>query len=126
MIGRRSRAGAVTVIALCAVAVPASGGAEQSRRATEVVAVGDDYFAPTELEISKNSKVKWVWDDANTNTHNVVLTGTHPKGVKKSDYRSSSGAVGLAFKRNFTVPGKYGFICTYHRSQMKQSLKVTK
>ncbi len=46
--------------------------------------------------------------------------------MKPSDFSSSSGAVGLVFKRKFTVPGKYGFICTYHRSEMKQTLTVKK
>ena len=49
--------------------------------------------------------MKWVWSDANTDTHNVVLTNEHPKKVKKSDFRSSSGAVGIKFKRKFKVPG---------------------
>jgi plastocyanin len=56
----------------------------------------------------------------------VILTGTHPKGVKRSDYRSSSGAVGLTFKRKFEVKGEYGFVCTFHKSQMKFDLKVKK
>ena len=44
--------------------------------------VADDYFAPTDLKVKKNSSVKWVWDSSNTNTHNVILTSKHPKDVK--------------------------------------------
>ena len=91
----------LAAIALVAVAVPAAIGSEQS-------------------------SVKWVWDSSNTNTHNVILTSKHPKDVKASDFRSSSGAVGISFKRKFKVPGKYGFICTYHRSEMKFGLTVKK
>ena len=122
---RRSLIGcALAATALAAVAGPAS--AVKTADKTAKVTVADDYFAPTDVKISKNSKVKWVWASDNTDTHNVKLTSTHPKGVKPSDFSSSSGAVGLVFKRKFTVPGKYGFICTYHRSEMKQTLTVKK
>lgn len=125
MIRRRALIGSVlAAIAASAVAVPASSGSEEGKRATKVVTVADDYFAPTELKITKNSKVKWVWSDANTDTHNVVLTNTHPDGVKKPDFRSSSGAVGLVFGRKFEVPGKYEFVCTYHKNVMRQTLTV--
>ncbi len=122
---RRLIACALAATAVSAVAVPAVNGSQQSAK-TAVVSVNDDYFAPTDVTIKKNSKVKWVWSDLNTNTHNVILTGTHPKGVKKSDYRSGSGAVQLVFTRKFTVPGKYGFICSFHRGVMTQTLTVKK
>ena len=129
MSGRRIKGWAsagLAAIALVAVAVPASIGSEQGRRATKTVTVADDFFAPTDLEVKKGTKVKWVWDSSNTNTHNVILTSKHPKDVKASDFRSSSGAVGISFKRKFKVPGKYGFICTFHRSEMKFGLTVKK
>ena len=66
--------------------------------------------------MKKNAKVKWVWASDNTDTHNVKLTETHPKGVKPTTSRSATDAVGRHFKRKFTVPGKYGFICTYHKT----------
>jgi plastocyanin len=116
---------AVAAVALAAV-VPLTAAAPEVRSKTTQVTVADDYFAPTDLKIKKGSKVKWVWSDENLDTHDVVLTGTHPKKVKKSDFRSSSGAVGITFKRKFTVPGKYGFICTYHRGVMRLDLKVKK
>ncbi len=123
-----SRGKALVGCALAATAAVAVAGgpasAEQDK--TAKVTVADDYFAPTDVTIKKNSKVNWVWDSSNTDTHNVQLTSTHPKGVKTADFRSSSGAVGLTFKRKFTKPGKYGFICTYHRSEMKMTLTVKK
>lgn len=125
VIGRRTLVGcALAGITAAAVAVPASNGSVEAKRATTVVEVGDDYFAPDALKIKKNSKVRWVWLDANTDTHNVVLTNERPDGVKKADFRSSSGAVGLVFKRKFKVPGKYEFACTYHKSVMRQALTV--
>ncbi len=115
---------ALAAAAVSAVAVPASIGAPEAKRATTNVTVNDDYFAPTDVQVVKGSKVKWVWSEANTNTHDVVLTNVHPNKVKKSDFRSSSGAVGIKFKRKFDVPGKYGFICTFHRGEMQLNLKV--
>ena len=52
------------------------------QRKTAKVTVADDFFAPTDLKVKKGSKVKWVWDSSNTNTHNVILTSKHPKDVK--------------------------------------------
>lgn len=114
----------LAAIAASVVAVPASSGSEEGKRAAKVVEVADDYFAPDELKVAKQTKVKWVWSDLNTDTHNVVLTNEHPDGVKKPEYRSSSGAVGLVFQRKFKVPGKYEFVCTYHKSVMRQTLTV--
>ena len=71
---------------------------------------------PVKLKIKKNAKVKWVWASSNTDTHNVKLTSTHPKGVKPCNFSPHRTRSGWHFKRKFTVPGKYGFICTYHRS----------
>ena len=75
--------------------------------------VADDFFAPTDLKIKKDSsRSSGSGTSSNTNTHNVILTGKHPKGVKAVGLPLGSGAVGIAFKRKFKVPGKYGFICT--------------
>jgi plastocyanin len=108
-----------------AVAVPGASGDEASNK-TPKINVGDDYFAPTEAKIVKGGKVQWVWLPANTETHNVVLTSTHPDGVKSSDYRSGDAAVQYKYTAKFQVPGKYKFICTYHRTVMKTTVTVKK
>jgi plastocyanin len=117
---------ALAAIAAVAVAVPAIGGATDGKRGTPKVTVADDYFAPVDVSVKKKSKVKWVWDSDNLDTHNVVLTSKHPKGVKASGFRSSSGAIGITFAPKFKVPGKYQFICTYHKSVMRMNVKVKK
>lgn len=125
MLRRRVLIGLAVAATASAVAVPlTSAASEQSK--TSTITVGDDYFAPTDVTVKKGSKVKWVWSDENTDTHNVVLTSKHPKGVKASDFRSSSGAIGITFKRKFDKTGKYGFVCTYHKSVMKVDLTVKK
>ena len=124
---------AIAATAVAVLAMPAFCGTE-AKRSTTNVTVGDDYYAcgkctgtvPVTLKVKKNAKVKWVWSSANTNTHNVKLTDTHPKGIKPKDFTSGDYAVGAKFKRKFKVPGKYGFVCTYHKSVMKMDVKVQK
>jgi plastocyanin len=124
---RALTAGALTTIALGAIVVPGVVGADERQQSKTVnVDVADDYFAPSSMKVKKGTKVKWVWNDSNTNTHNVVLTSKHPNGVKASDFRSGSGAVNMSFKRKLTKKGKYGFVCTFHSSVMTQTIKVTK
>jgi len=123
---------AVAATALGAAAVPALGGT-QAKRATTNVTVADDYFAcgkctgtvPVNLNVKKNDKVKWVWSDANTQTHNVKLT-KGPKGIKPKDFSSGSYAVGATFKKKFEKPGKYAFVCTYHKNVMAITVNVKK
>jgi plastocyanin len=116
---------ALAAAAVSAVAVGGASGAEQANK-TPKVTVADDYFAPTNVKVARKGKVKWVWDSANTNTHNVVLGKEHPDDVKANDYRSESGAVGITYAPKFKVPGKYEFICTYHKSVMRMTVKVKK
>jgi plastocyanin len=121
------RRAAILAAVLVAVAVPAaaSGGAPAKRLAPpKLVTVADDYFAPVKLPIYKGRRVKWRWDQFNTNSHNVTLTRVHPPGVRRRDFRSISGTVGINFVRRFTVPGKYGFVCTLHSTVMRMNVIV--
>jgi plastocyanin len=54
------------------------------------------------------------------------LTSKHPKGVKASDYRSGDAAVQYKYTAKFKVPGKYQFVCTYHKTVMKTTVTVKK
>ncbi len=125
---RKALAGCAVAATALAVAVPvASGGAGNSQKPkTPKITVADDYFAPTEVSVKVGGKVQWIWDDMNLNTHDVEVTKNRPKGVKASDFRSSSGAIGIKFAPKFEVPGKYEFICTYHRTVMKSTVTVKK
>ncbi len=117
-------AAAVAATALPAVAVAAGDSPEPQKRAIKTVQVGDDYFAPISLKVKSGGKVRWNWVPTNLNTHNVMLTNKHPDGVKPSDFISVSGSTGVKFNRKFEVPGKYAFVCTFHRSVMRLDLKV--
>ena len=125
---RRIVIGAAMAAIASAVAVPLTAAAPdvQSAKTTQVT-VADDYFAPTDLKIKqeRQGQVGVVGREHSTPTTSCSPS-EHPKKVKKKDFKSSSGAVGLTFKRKFEVPGTYGFICTYHRSVMRFELKVKK
>lgn len=117
----------------------AGSGAERSGT-TARVKVGDDFFAPVNLKIKKNDRVKFHWLDSNTDSHNVTLQ-KGPNGVKKGCpkhgpdayspliskcNKSSTGAVGIKFKKKFDVKGTYDFVCTIHPTTMKLTIKVGK
>jgi plastocyanin len=110
-----------------AVAVPgATATTDKTKATTPKISVTDDLFTPSTATIKAGGKVQWVWGNANTDTHNVILTSTHPKGVKASDYRSGDAAVQYKYTPKFEVPGTYKFICTYHRTVMQTTVTVKK
>lgn len=117
---------ALAAVALVATAVPASGTTDVAARGTKTVQVGDDYFSASNLKVKVGSKVKWKWLDTNLNTHDVALTKEHPKGVKPKDFTSASGSIGIKFAPTFEKKGKYGFICTFHKSVMAMTVEVKK
>jgi plastocyanin len=117
---------AIAAAALLAVAAPLSGVVSASSPRPpkpKIVTVGDDYYAPVSVKIHRGVRVRWKWLMENFNTHNVVLS-TGPRGVKKREFRSSSGAYGINFVRKFTVPGSYKFVCTLHRALMQMTVTV--
>lgn len=130
----------VAAVAAAAVAVPAANAGHQSDRGKQPppVQVADDYFAPTTLKVKRDTKVKFKWNAANTDSHNVTLQ-KGPKGVKKGCPTkgknafspliskcnvSSTGAIGIKFKKKFDVKGTYHFVCTLHPDVMKLTVRV--
>ncbi len=57
---------------------------------------------------------------------------TKPDGVKKASCEgrhqkcNGSAAINYSFSPKFKVPGKYGFVCTLHKTVMKMTVKVKK
>jgi plastocyanin len=128
MLMRRRVATPLAVLALgaCALAPAAmAGGGPAAKSKTVNVKVRDDYYTPTKVKIKKNDKVKWGWGSTNIDSHDVTLK-KGPKGVKKKDFRSIAVAIGITFKRKFTVPGTYNFYCTIHPDIMKMDVVVKK
>lgn len=126
--GRIAALAATAAIGAVAVA-PLSGGAAapsaQGAAKTKKVKVGDDFFSPAKLNIKKKTKVKYKWLSSNGNPHNVTLT-KGPKKVKKKDFTSATGSIGIKFNRTFKKKGTYKFVCTIHATTMTQTVKVKK
>ena len=131
---RRTLTIITALVALTALAMPATGVAAKSK----TVKVKDDFFVPgfpNVVKVKKDAKVKFKWNDMNVNTHNVTLK-KGPKGVKKSKpctggkitkcNKSGSGAIGIKFNPKFNKKGTYNFICTVHPTVMKVTVKVKK
>ena len=49
-----------------------------------------------------------------------------PKGVKKKDFKSATGSIGIKFKPTFEKKGTYDFLCTIHPDVMTETVKVKK
>lgn len=106
------------LIGLLALALPSSaiGGAS-------AVKVADDYFSPTTVKIRLGERVEWRWDEANVDSHRVILEQA-PRGVNKKDFRSDLGATGVRFNPRFEKPGGYDFVCQIHPATMQTTVKV--
>jgi plastocyanin len=122
LLGTCAALGAGGAGAAVATAKP-STPAKQAKPVVVTVKVNDDFFAPTKVTIHEGSAVKWVWGP-DIDVHNVTLA-SGPKGVTKKQFTSVSGSTALIFKRTFTVPGTYKFICTIH-AMMKMTVIVKK
>jgi plastocyanin len=121
-------AGTATLVAVAAAGPLSSGVAAPSadtagKKAT--VKVGDDFFSPASLKVKKGTKVKWKWLDSNFNSHNVTLKKA-PKGVKKKNFKSATGSIGIKFSKKLEKKGSYFFVCTIHSTVMTQTIKVKK
>ena len=134
---RRALTISVALVALVALAMPATGAAGEHHRAKKAkVKVMDDFFSPDTLKVKKNTKVSFKWDKFNLNTHNVTMK-KGPKGVKKTKKpcakgkitkcnKSASGSIGIKFNPKFNKKGTYDFVCTIHPTVMKLTVKVKK
>ena len=129
---RRALVIATALVALVALAMPATGVAGKTAK----VKVLDDFFSPDTLKVKKDTKVSFKWDKMNLNTHNVTLK-KGPKGVKKTKQpcakgkitkcnKSASGSIGINFAPTFNKKGTYDFVCTIHPTVMKLTVKVKK
>lgn len=124
-INRKLAATALAAVAALAVAVAPATGTPAAKPKPRIVTVSDDLFTPGTLTVAKNKLVKWNWDPANTDTHDVTLK-SGPKGVNKKDFKSADGSIGIRFERRLAVPGTYKFICTLHPTVMKLTITVNK
>ena len=88
----------------------------------KTVKVGDNFYTPKTLTVSKGTTVTWKWPgfDQAGDVHDVSLK-SGPKGVKK--FHSDEAATDYSFKRKLTVPGTYKIVCTLHED-MRMTIRV--
>jgi len=105
-------------VALLVGATPALGAAKKT------VGVGDNYYTPKSLTVSKGTTVTWKWPgfEQAGDVHDVKLK-SGPKGVKK--FQSEAASTDYSFKRKLTVAGTYKLVCTLHH-EMTMTIKVRK
>ena len=102
---------------LLAAAIAIVAGAPGAGARGKTVEVGDDFFNPTSLSVSKGTKVafKWVGSDE----HNIVKK-SGPGGDFSSPVTDERG---VQFKHKFKKAGTYKLICTIHED-MKMKVKA--
>lgn len=77
------------------------------------IAIGDNYFDPSNLTIKVGTVVEW-WHSGN---------GTHSITSLQSKWSTVFPAIGSRNRVSFDVPGIYAYICAYH-SGMGGTIKV--
>jgi plastocyanin len=85
------------------------------------VDVQDDMYSKSSVRLHKGSEIKWEWDAANYDSHNVKVLKA-PKDAHK--FSSPSGTTGITFKHVFTKVGTYQLYCTIHPDTMTMTVVV--
>ena len=83
--------------------------------ATKTVTVGDIFFKPKTVTVTKGSTVKWVWKGKLP--HNVTVK-SGPVKFKSPTQKAGS------FSKKLTKKGTYKIICTVHGAAQSLTLKV--
>lgn len=91
------------------------------------VDVADPYvYIPNQLNIKVNDFIEWDWSMATGREPHDVTPVSVPAGVDRNGYKSSL-MIGpnYKFKRQFTKPGAYSFVCSIH-FQMTMNVNVSR
>ena len=75
------------------------------------VEMGDDYFAPDEINVTVGATVTWLISSGENN-HDVVSN----EGLFRSNSPMNRGVDMFAF--TFDKPGEYRYVCSFHIPQM--------
>ena len=118
---------ALACLALVALSGAGAASAQAPKPKGARVTVNDFYFGPETVTIKQGAAVNWIWSETNSYPHDVHLK-SGPKGLKeKITYSTKTTAVtDASFKKTFTTPGTYHFICTIHPTQMHLTVVVKK
>jgi plastocyanin len=83
-----------------------TGAPEDPGNGGPTVAVTNNLFDPTPVEVSVNGTVTWVWNSGGI-AHNV----TFQTGTNSGDRSSGS------FPRTFPTAGSFAYVCTIHAAE---------
>ncbi|HEX8854698.1 MAG TPA: plastocyanin/azurin family copper-binding protein [Thermoleophilaceae bacterium] len=114
----RALAAAVSLVVAGTLVLALAAGAGGASRKT--VRLGDNYYTPPKLTVSKGTTIVWKWPSDTGDTHDVTL-GKRPKGVKK--FQSELASIDYSYKRTLKVPGRYYIYCSLH-DDMRQTITV--
>ena len=107
---RRTFTAVAAATALALAVAPAHAGTTKS------VAVKNNAFSPSSVNIKKGGKVSWKWTQGGV-SHNV----TPAAGGAGSRTTSQKG---YTFTKTFSKAGTFRYVCTLHAS-MKMTVKVS-
>jgi len=87
---------------------PGGGGPPPAPAQTNQVAVGDDFFSPSAIQVPVGTTVTWTWA-ASASAHNVSFTDGQLSGDKVG---------GATYQRTFGTAGTFSYVCTLHGSMV--------
>ena len=111
----------VVASALLGAVFLASGatGSDGAQAAKSIkVTVGDNFYSPSAITISKGTRAKFNWTGGNR--HNVRLK----KGPGKKFRSKTTRSNGVNYKRKFKKRGTYKLFCSIYSDEMNLTLKV--
>jgi len=106
----RKLAAVAATIGIAVAVVPAHAATSKT------VAVKNNSFSPTAVNLKKGDKVVWKWTQGGV-SHNV----TPASGGSGS---KTSSAKNFTFTKTFSKAGTFRYVCTLH-SNMKMAVKVS-
>jgi plastocyanin len=112
----------VAVVPVLAVVASVASADDPPARAaaTKTVVIGDNFFSPKTLKVTKGTTVQWTWGKGNTGTaveHNVMGTKGNKFGPTPDTLRPDR-PVRKRITKTTTV------YCTIHSTTMKMTIKV--
>ncbi|MEX2194935.1 MAG: hypothetical protein WD844_06590 [Thermoleophilaceae bacterium] len=90
----------------------AAGGPEADAARTRSVTVGDDFFRPRRITVSRRDTVRFVWRRTR-HLHNVTARGRDSRTTRRRGY---------VFRRRFSRTTR--LVCTVHPDTMRMTVRV--
>ena len=104
-------------VAICATAAVVASVvlAVSAFAATRTISIGDNFYSPKSLSVSKGTTVKWVWKGKSK--HNVTVKSGPITFASKTQSKGS-------FSKKLAKAGTYRIYCTIHGTRQSLTIKV--